>query len=517
ADRPQSSGPGINLAVGRIYSAPYAFTPPGETIGYDNYNLANFGNGWALDFPWLGNNYLHLTSGQVYPYNWTGSVFQNHNGQDFRLVRNSDKSFDLYLSDGTHYYFTEDKQLSTITDATGNNTITFAYLKGEMSSITDSVGRVVTFANNTAGQITSMKSGGRTWTYSYSGRDLVSVTDPLGRVTGYAYNPGGGIFGNDAHWLLTKITYPTGAISRYTYGSALVGTDATEFYVTLENLNISSTVLSRSSSYNYTIVDGAVTLCNATVSDGTAIRSYDLYNFEIPGISFETLKDGLTGSVIKTTENLFDLYGHAILTDVFGSTGALQYSTSNSYDNWGNVISTIDANGRESWFSYANTNSFDTFTGAGSMFSNSFYANNTLISANIHDALVGEASEQNGPGSQNIETYYDYNLAGELLHEKQLCSDCGAGWIVTSYTYDPYGNALTSTDGLGRTTYFQYSSTYDHAYLTQQSLVVSGQNASTTYAYNFTLGLKSSETDPNGFATYYSYDNLGRPTLVAYP
>ena len=71
-------------------------------------------------------------------------------------------------------------------------------------------------------------------------------------------------------------------------------------------------------------------------------------------------------------------------------------SSVTAYDNWGNVIYTEGPTGQQNWYSYANTNSQNTFGTTG--FSDAFYTNNS-ISSNIHDVLVGQADWQNGAGS----------------------------------------------------------------------------------------------------------------------
>jgi YD repeat-containing protein len=131
---------------------------------------------------------------------------------------------------------------------------------------------------------------------------------------------------------------------------------------------------------------------------------------------------------------------------------------------------------------------------------------------------LGSAQYQNGTGSTKEETYYKYNSAGEETQTKQLHVVGGTNtWLLTSFTYGKFGNVLTKTDALNRETFNQYSSTYLNAYLTQTSILVSGQNYSTTFVYNFTLGFESSTTNPRGYTTYYSYDNIGRLISVTFP
>ncbi|TLY13392.1 MAG: RHS repeat protein, partial [Thaumarchaeota archaeon] len=182
-------GRGLDLDVARAFSTPYAFHYSSSPYMYDNYTLSNIGYGWSLNFPWLGTNYLHLLDGQAYPYSWVGSTFEYHGALDFKLVNNGN-GYTLYTSDGTICQFDSSKKLTSITDRTGNNVISFAYgANNYVSQVTDTLGRTVTFSY-TNNQLTSITSGGRTWTYGYSVNDLVSVTDPLNRVTTYQYNTG---------------------------------------------------------------------------------------------------------------------------------------------------------------------------------------------------------------------------------------------------------------------------------------------------------------------------------------
>src|SRR5207245_9681684 len=67
-------GRGIDMDIARVFSTPYAFRS-GSPYQYDNFTLSNLGYGWSLDFPWLGANYLHLSGGHAYPYQWSATVF----------------------------------------------------------------------------------------------------------------------------------------------------------------------------------------------------------------------------------------------------------------------------------------------------------------------------------------------------------------------------------------------------------------------------------------------------------
>jgi RHS repeat-associated protein len=297
------AGRGLDLEITRVFSTPYAFDSSSPNQ-YDNYTLTNLGYGWSLDFPWMGTNYLHLTDGQAYPYSWTGNVFQYNGAANFELV-NSSGTYSLYLADGTDYQFNSLKHLTSITDSTGNNTISFSYgSNGYISQITDAIGRTATFSYNTNNTLASISSGGRTIYYYYHGYDLSSVKNAVGDITQYQYSTG------TNSWLISAVLYPTGGKSTYMYGSASVGTELNTYYVTSRNIYSSSSAISQSDSFSYTVANGAVTSTRETISNGISTQDYQYYVFSQGYKPFMRVYDvNSTNSVISITESDFDSSG----------------------------------------------------------------------------------------------------------------------------------------------------------------------------------------------------------------
>src|SRR3989454_4039313 len=503
-------GRGLNLGISLVYSQPYAFRSSSSPFQYDNFTLSNLGDGWSLNLPWLGTYYLHLADGQAYPYQWSGSTFTYHGAVDFQLVQNggsgsgSSGTYTLYDKSGTTYQFNSNKQTTSITDQTGNNTITFSYgAEGYISQITDAVGRVVSFSYNSNKQLASISSGGRAWTLAYSGNNLVSVTDPIGRATTYEYHTGN-------LWLVSGVLYSTGGKTTYSYGSAPVGTEAKTYYVTSRNVYSSPTQLSQSDSISYNILNGNAVWSNSTMSDGASIQAYQDYNFQNSKNLMRVYDKTSSGSVTKIAESDYDTAGRVNETKLLSPSNALLSYSVRSYDDWGNVKYSKDSVGHETWLSYANTYSSDTFGTLGC--TPSFFSQ--TISANIHDAIVGTCSYQSGVGTAQEQAYYKYDPRGNLLEQKVLHD---GGWLYTDYTHDKDGNVVSKTDSLGRTTHFGYSSAYQSAYLTLTSVIVNGQNITTSSTYDSQTGSGLSHTDANGYTTSYRYDALGRLTIVTSP
>jgi len=83
-------------------------------------------------------------------------------------------------------------QLASITDPL-NHTTTLGYdAKGSLTTVTDAENRTSTFTYNHAGQVrTAADPLGHTWNYAYTLGDLTSMTDPLGRKTSRFVDSGG--------------------------------------------------------------------------------------------------------------------------------------------------------------------------------------------------------------------------------------------------------------------------------------------------------------------------------------
>jgi hypothetical protein len=127
-------GRGLDLEISRVYNSPAIF------YGSDPYDYEappiDIGNGWQLNFPWIGSKYLHLFNGSVFKIEWNNDIFANHTGVHFVLVKNGDSTYTLTLADGGKYYFNAQGNITAIEDL-HQNSIQFTYENGVLTTITD--------------------------------------------------------------------------------------------------------------------------------------------------------------------------------------------------------------------------------------------------------------------------------------------------------------------------------------------------------------------------------------------
>src|SRR5207249_4004604 len=135
--------------------------------------------------------------------------------------------------------------------------------------------------------------GGQTVKYGYSGSDLVTVRDAVGRVITLKYT-------EQNNWLLTGVINTAGGNSTYTYGSIAVGTDALNYYVTLQNVYIPGSIV-KTSSFSYNITDGEITSASVKQSDGASVQGYTNYLFNAKSSSLtRTVLNGTQVQMLKT-------------------------------------------------------------------------------------------------------------------------------------------------------------------------------------------------------------------------
>ncbi|HZY94021.1 MAG TPA: RHS repeat-associated core domain-containing protein [Candidatus Bathyarchaeia archaeon] len=130
--------------------------------------------------------------------------------------------------------------------------------------------------------------------------DLTSVTDPIGRVTSYSYgsNP----------WLIAQITYSTGWYTAYSYVSALLGTQATTYRVSLQQVMSGPTSTVRQFGYSYAPGVGDQLIGSTVTSyDGTQITSYTKYAFSF--LAYIKNVTDANGRLVSGNEQFFGVNG----------------------------------------------------------------------------------------------------------------------------------------------------------------------------------------------------------------
>lgn len=404
-------GRGLTLVIARTFD------------GSSFYSPAPIGAGWILGFPWvdLANNLIHLPTGESYsfPANFFGGscpcAWENHQGEYFKFVINN--GIFLYTKSGLVYQFTQTNigfEPTKITDPTGNNTETFSYNGNYISSITDSVGRLLLFcynANNYVSTIEQVLSGScgsevglvRRISYSYSGTSpygLASVTDPAQRVTQFQYCAFGSGGNCNSNYLISQVIYPTGWYSNYTYTSDTSLFGITSYRVSRQITYTSQSSIVRQNAYTYREDQNSGAIDGSTVTsyNGTSIASYTDYAFAFSVVKWNV--SDANHNLIKGEIQLFGSHGEVpqeitIVTDGSGHLGT--YTNYFKYDLWGDQIYTHSViNPTANWY-------HDKFT--------AFYNNGLPVQ---FSALQETFSSQNGTSYDN--PWFNYNGIWQVLN-----------------------------------------------------------------------------------------------------
>jgi RHS repeat-associated protein len=439
---------GLSLSISRVYSQPFTLDQ-GSPLNYETSPYANLGNGWQLNFPWIatqylqGPKYLHFLNGELFPIVWnnltttiSGDVFGtftmiNHQTEDFvlnetmDLTTNQIQNYKLVTKDGTSYNFNGNGVLTTLIDRTGQNQLSFSYNPSlYLSTITDTVGRIATLKYDASNHLANVTYAGQLVKYGYSGSNLVTATDAVGRVMTVRYSP-------QSSWLISGVVYTAGGNSTYTYGSINVGTDAVNYYLTLQTLYNPGQVV-KSSSFSYNITDGEITNTSVKQSDGQAIQGYTNYLFNAQSSSMtRTVLNATLTQMLKDQFWYDPTTGRSVQDDTYSGTSlARSFYNSRFYDVWGNVIYTRDNSGHESYSSFANTNSQYIFQSPGSL---STTSNGKIFFDDFNGPSLNTTAWVQGASGVNTAT----TVANSLLKLTAASSTSGtwqSDWVRTTGT-----------------------------------------------------------------------------------
>lgn len=345
-------GRGLDLSISRIFMPKRVFMEDGveDTSPY----VLAFG--WKLDFPWVGERYLHLWRGQQYLIIWNDDVFENHKGEHFKLLRHTSPtlSYTLYTKDGLTYSFDEEGKVVSIMDLTGLNGIVFEYdshVPARLIKITDTIGRSVDFSYSS--RLDYITYEGRTVQYGYEfisgGWRLTTVSDTLSRTTTYQY------WGIEPR-LIWMIIYPSVGFSEYEYESDKLGTDSMVYRVIKEKIcDVGTSKMENR--FQYEDVDGKVLFTRVSHYDRDTLKAYSEYSFDPVLGGMRIAKFDKSRKIMQSTKVWYGTNGMPRQADAYlGESRKLNYSTHYSFDDWGNMIYQRGPLGHERFSTYLNTN-----------------------------------------------------------------------------------------------------------------------------------------------------------------
>ncbi|HWB72955.1 MAG TPA: cell wall-binding repeat-containing protein, partial [Egibacteraceae bacterium] len=395
-------------------------------------------------------------------------------GLDADLTRAADGTWTLAFRRGLQerYRFDAAGRLQARADR-NDNTVVFGYESGQMTSMTDTQGRVVTFDRAGDGPVQAMTdAAGRTWRYDYDGAALAGYTDPAGAATRYLNHPRLGLGGIvDAEGHLTE--FVVDHRQRVAAVRRVLDPATGAAHVTTFRYEPGRTVV--------TDPNGHVTAYHLD-ANGQAVAVVDALG-QTRSYAYSPNGDVAddTNAAGATTTRTYDDSGN--LTGVRLPTGA---STSLFYDDEANPFQpTRLADAQDNMWSYG-------YDAAGNLTSMTDPSGAAYRLARNTDGTLASVTDPAG-----TVTTYRYDDAGNPVavdHPDPLGDEALA--------YDRLGRVAARTDGKGQTTRYRYDP------LDRLVAVTAADGVAVAFAYDAN-GNRVGMTDATG-ATGYAYDPLGR-------
>jgi RHS repeat-associated protein len=531
------------LSLTRIYTSDLGVsctTCPfgrGTTHNYDIQLTGNFtaNNAGRVKLPEQG-------TGRLFSYNSARSgalgipVFTSTNttsqlGDEVRKLGNG--NLEYHRRDGSSMMFNSSGRLLSMTD-TNNNTVTLSYSGNNLTSVTDAVGRALSFTYDGSGRITRVTDPlGRHWDYAYSGAGtLTQVTDPLLGVTNYTYTASGRLTSiTDKRGNKTKeITYDTvgrvtqqkfadNGIEHYDY--TLSGTIVTGITIT-DAMGRVQTKRFNASGYVIDYTDALGQHAHIERDMGTNLPISMTGPCGCTEGSYEYDDEG---NMTKSTDRLGGIRRmeyEPVFNRLTRLTDELGRITNYGYDSHGNMILMSDALGRTTSYGYDGFGELTTIADPLGHVKQLVYdvqGNITSVKDALNDTTtfeydaVGRLTAVTDPLSRRAGFAYD------SLDRITSLTDPAAA--ATTLDYDPNGNLTRFSNALNQ----RWTSVYDsknrlvsttdslgrvmrRAYDKGDQLLarVSASGRTTRYSYD-PRGQMLTMSTPLGFVTHYEYDN----------
>ncbi|WP_240630266.1 FG-GAP-like repeat-containing protein [Specibacter cremeus] len=454
------STPGLGdpLAVTRSYASAQA-----DAAGPNGANAVNgpFGWGWTDNYALsavtdgAGNVAIHQEDGSVVPFTLTGTTYTPSAPRYDATLTKTGSTYS-YVRRGTQFFTfdTGTGRLSAETDLAGVKAsppywTTLAYdANGHLTTVSDPGGRTYTFAW-TGTHITGVKDqSGREVDYGYDGNG--NLTDVYGvgsiRTAGSPDNSDRTQYGYTAAHLMSSMRSPDN------YGKTLTPAPVTSMvYDSADRVTSQTTPTGQTTTFTYgpnaaaglaagqtlttdpaghkTIdtYDANALLTSETRGAGTAQAGTWTYSYDpvTLGIATVTDPDG------NTSTSSYDQYGNKIASsDPEGNT------TSALYDTAGHLLQSVSPTGLETT---------TTYTGAGT----------PSVTQQFHVSQNADGNQAGTPPPATVVRQTSYSYA-DPAHPGELTAVKDPNGNTTTYTYDAFGDKISTTTPTGDKTLMGY-------------------------------------------------------------
>lgn len=300
-------------------------------VGTDSQSLTLDARVYLIDFGWDSAGYK---SGLRY-VNTQGMLLTKADPQPLPSGLSGQYTYSLRNSNGAMDYFDDQGKLLEHDDLY-NNVVHYTYVPDSTSKvdyITDSWGQQIKFTYTDTSMTVTLPDGAVT-TVAWDGDGLRTITDPVNDATSFELTP----FGPDNKKLLSKIQYPSGAVSTFTY----VGLDfqdtngkTGQLPAVSDRFSYDGETVLKHTTYNY----GAKTFTGAAIGvqmgpGGDALM--DGTSPEVLGYAYDVVRTDMDGEqpIAQTRSSYNHLHLCTSETKLTSVEGQLRdtYMTANTYD-----------------------------------------------------------------------------------------------------------------------------------------------------------------------------------------